>query len=421
MADEPNTCLICLEPLSAGSIGTTVPCGHCFHEKCFQGWERSRSSSSCVKCPSCNRDHVQFIKVYIDFENIKTVTLDADDVSTSSSSDESQGSRNDKSATCGKPLPEVVDLVSEPALSAPAVNNRHDQLVKYKRKYKCLKRRIQQLEKKTKKLGDQRRQWIDEKEQLEQKCSEFEEEVIDLNGLRLKDTLELERLRFKEIQLEKQCTLTKTRLQACEKLAEEATSELKAIKEIHAAEIEKVQLSSMSEVRRMASDYPKVLLENRSLKEKIQRLESSVGSMRDGKQLYSRGLEQQEKTSKRKRRAFAEEVFQAFKNDNTTFQTKSKAPNTMSGESRTIPTRVTAHSLRFQTKSKAKSRNPLELIEKIDEKSMTQHQLSRSEGTIKTKSLPSGGKSKLFSSSSKTEKTVLTQWKSLDSAPRIWP
>lgn len=61
-----NDCPICMEKLTSTSnqiIGTTVPCGHCFHWHCFKRWNRESNA-----CPTCNLRTTNFIRIYITSE-----------------------------------------------------------------------------------------------------------------------------------------------------------------------------------------------------------------------------------------------------------------------------------------------------------------------------------------------------------------
>merc|ERR1712165_425029 len=73
-------CPICLESLISTSpskeIGATVPCGHLFHVECFQKWHLYNKNSSTrqtdhhCNCPTCNKETVDFIRLYPDSETV---------------------------------------------------------------------------------------------------------------------------------------------------------------------------------------------------------------------------------------------------------------------------------------------------------------------------------------------------------------
>ena len=61
-----NECPICMEPLLFNNdtiIGTTVPCGHCFHWDCFQQYRNH--SDSFPTCPVCQKMTSGFIRIYL--------------------------------------------------------------------------------------------------------------------------------------------------------------------------------------------------------------------------------------------------------------------------------------------------------------------------------------------------------------------
>ena len=49
-------CLICLEPMLGGADAAlvTLPCGHEFHQACFDSWRRSCATGNCC-CPTCRQ------------------------------------------------------------------------------------------------------------------------------------------------------------------------------------------------------------------------------------------------------------------------------------------------------------------------------------------------------------------------------
>jgi Ring finger domain len=76
MSSKDSTCAICLEPLfscaqsSSGEpekVGVTGPCGHCVHEKCWNGWTASRLGDRTGKCPACKESCSSFVRLHVDF------------------------------------------------------------------------------------------------------------------------------------------------------------------------------------------------------------------------------------------------------------------------------------------------------------------------------------------------------------------
>ena len=68
--------MICLEALSAETIGCSVPCGHCFHVECFQHYKRQTRGR--LACPTCKTETTTFIRIFLDSEGSETVDLTDD-------------------------------------------------------------------------------------------------------------------------------------------------------------------------------------------------------------------------------------------------------------------------------------------------------------------------------------------------------
>jgi hypothetical protein len=87
-------CPICFDPLSAKQFGNTAPCGHYFHEDCYNSWVVKGSKQLVTgewytKCPTCNTHCSSFIRSYLDLDTLNFDTI-------SISSDESNDSNNDE-------------------------------------------------------------------------------------------------------------------------------------------------------------------------------------------------------------------------------------------------------------------------------------------------------------------------------------
>lgn len=73
------SCVICCSDFNGSSIGTCIPCGHCFHEECFDRWEATQhvleienedddvlSDEGKVTCPMCMQGVSQFQRIFLD-------------------------------------------------------------------------------------------------------------------------------------------------------------------------------------------------------------------------------------------------------------------------------------------------------------------------------------------------------------------
>ncbi|KAH0558305.1 E3 ubiquitin-protein ligase Os04g0590900-like [Cotesia glomerata] len=52
--DKAN-CTICLAEISIQQIFNVQPCGHAFHLKCIQDWQKQGQTESHKSCPNCRR------------------------------------------------------------------------------------------------------------------------------------------------------------------------------------------------------------------------------------------------------------------------------------------------------------------------------------------------------------------------------
>lgn len=62
-----NDCPICQESLHGNlDVGCTVPCGHAFHQACYETWQTHTKNKKQQKCPCCNVTLTTFIeKIHI--------------------------------------------------------------------------------------------------------------------------------------------------------------------------------------------------------------------------------------------------------------------------------------------------------------------------------------------------------------------
>lgn len=89
---ETSTCVICLDSLVDGSsdgtsplpLGAAVPCGHCMHVECWNGWAASRlgghhRANNTPKCPACNQPTSVFVRLYAEFGGLVNANNAGDD------------------------------------------------------------------------------------------------------------------------------------------------------------------------------------------------------------------------------------------------------------------------------------------------------------------------------------------------------
>jgi len=58
---EEDKCVVCLEPMLAGSKAKAMPCGHKFHDDCLTSWVQKHNS-----CPTCRFDEMKSEKRHFD-------------------------------------------------------------------------------------------------------------------------------------------------------------------------------------------------------------------------------------------------------------------------------------------------------------------------------------------------------------------
>jgi uncharacterized coiled-coil DUF342 family protein len=80
--NEEALCVICHESLEKEAIGTTVPCGHVFHQACFGIWINTRQcprQETQVQCPICNglcSYKTPFIRLYFNKNDCRIINFE---------------------------------------------------------------------------------------------------------------------------------------------------------------------------------------------------------------------------------------------------------------------------------------------------------------------------------------------------------
>lgn len=110
------SCPICLDLLSIKPFGCIAPCGHYFHQECYNSWVsislNNSSRYNTTKCPSCNTAAGTFIRSFLDLEKLGQ---GLDDISISDSDADSNDDCDDgdencdssqESDSCGGPVDE---------------------------------------------------------------------------------------------------------------------------------------------------------------------------------------------------------------------------------------------------------------------------------------------------------------------------
>jgi hypothetical protein len=282
--DGNNDCVICLEPLSSGVIGAATPCGHCFHEACFEGWRASKLPAQQaraplpwyellglpdLKCPLCAKETRDFCRLYLDLGALGSAGGDDSDEDSSLGSCEGQenefgGGGNGSAAASGeeddgieikKPLPSMAEAFLG------------DEAKKYRAKAKRLKSRIVMLEsqraQQSEELRDVQERYAKNRKELvsaRKDLEEFDTQIGSYEREREVTCLELVQLRREKQELS-------SKLEKASAAKDRAERHLADARKEHARELQKVQHSTMTEVQKMLSDQPRLIKENRELKQ----------------------------------------------------------------------------------------------------------------------------------------------------------
>jgi hypothetical protein len=259
-------------------ICATVPCGHLYHQKCFQSWQDSqkqwsgRGGCGKVKCPTCNVRTTSCIKLFVSLEGLKTRgTNDDDDVSLSSEENESVvGDEDDE-----KDDDDSADRTRTTDSQVSSPLQRITRIAKgYKRKYQQGQVQFQSYREETKrwteKLKDYESQVRTLRMESDRKDQQIEEMEKGMDAVFLKQE-ENERL-LERVSLDGQ---KKDRLIAHYK--NQNTLLQKENAGIHAQYQKKLEdAQAKPEFQQVLEDHPKVLNENRRLKEELNKLATQI-------------------------------------------------------------------------------------------------------------------------------------------------
>jgi hypothetical protein len=59
-----GACPMCFDSILPDEVGVTDPCGHVFHQSCWNTWEQSSSKINLTTCPICQKRVTKIIKVF---------------------------------------------------------------------------------------------------------------------------------------------------------------------------------------------------------------------------------------------------------------------------------------------------------------------------------------------------------------------
>ncbi|GAX21504.1 hypothetical protein FisN_4Hh567 [Fistulifera solaris] len=282
-----NTCTICLDSvIGVQPIGAAYPCGHVFHLECWDGWVASQHCRQ-AKCAMCNRPSEGFSRLYLDF-----LGTNDDNVSLSSCSE--AGQEEDESSECehdeaiiatnhedsAQQDVKVIDggsiqnanSVEEPSNNATGLHKNDTE--KYKKVAKQLKQRNKylaaQIMESNKALEETKQSYEAEWD----KRLQFEKEVQSLKEQYKFAHLALSGANLEAAALKRQLAERESSLETTKASLDSLKATMEKLQKSYDESLKKARASSMAEVRQMLIDYPKVVQENRELKNRLNAAES---------------------------------------------------------------------------------------------------------------------------------------------------
>eukprot|EP00536_Pseudo-nitzschia_multiseries_P011080 jgi/Psemu1/204888/e_gw1.360.2.1 len=309
LSEDTQNCPICLEPIfgdpsssttedatggrcggggggncshnTVYNVGATVPCGHLFHYDCFGSWQASKSYGA-VKCPTCNVQTQNFVRLYLDVASLGGAHRDpagGDDISLSSIDDDGIGDNsdadddeeeeegneasddddehdghNDKRGAATDANEAGNDRVVDLTESPQEQQNQIYRLTRIAKKFKrqCLQKNVQYKEQyaEKRKLSDRVRCVEDELKASYAQVAQMETQR-DMTALRFHES----QLSLARIQRERDALESQYKTAAEEQARAEAR--FKACRAHYEQELENVRARSMSEVQQILEDHPK--------------------------------------------------------------------------------------------------------------------------------------------------------------------
>ena len=324
-SDEDHTCPICLEPIfqpphpttdtdgnSVGdgnvfTIGATVPCGHLFHYDCFASWQASKSYGA-VKCPTCNVKTDNFIRLYLDVGSLagsQCQYIGDDDISLTSiqENEDNDDAKDREDGETEESVKEgfqkhnivdetddVVDLTMSPQRPKERAPKRSDspvqdddscperqsKLLRLSRIAKKFKKQFLQKSAQYKEQVDSGRKLSDRVRKAECERKSLQEELSELERDRELSEMRLNESRLNLLRVQQERDQLHSRYSTMTKEKSIAEARLNECRSHYEKELEIARKKSMLEVQEILEDHPKVVAENRVLKQKLQKLNRSL-------------------------------------------------------------------------------------------------------------------------------------------------
>jgi hypothetical protein len=314
MADDNNNCVICLESLCSDDnpIGATVPCGHCFHVECFAGWKHSKRGQNqreSLKCPMCNNQTTAFCRIYLDLGAVE----DPDDgcslssVESAGMGDEEEEEEKEDSAESEEkddndeapPENDTVDVIciddddddddNEQDTSAGSSSDKgksdgsssHN---KYRKMAKKLKSRVKMLESERQRLRETSKSLSEQLGGLNLKIQDMTGDVIIIRTGMATVQRQVESLSVEITRIRRERDQAASDLFQAKSKALKLETQMVELKKQYTLDVQRAHTNSMAEVQTILKANPKLMEENRRLREellrkdeRIQRLEARFG------------------------------------------------------------------------------------------------------------------------------------------------
>ncbi|GAX24430.1 hypothetical protein FisN_4Lh567 [Fistulifera solaris] len=298
-----NTCTICLDSvIGVRPIGGAYPCGHVFHLECWDGWVASQHCRQ-AKCAMCNRPSEGFSRLYLDF-----LGTNDDNISLSSCSEADQG--EEESSECERDEAETdtnhedsaqqdvivihsgsienATSIEEPSNSAGSAGIPKDGTDKYKKVARQLKQRNKYL---AAQIIESNKAVEETKQSYEAECDkrlQFEKEIHSLKEQYKYAHLALSGANLEAAALKRQLAERESSLETTKASLDSIKATMEKLQKSYDESLKKARASSMAEVRQMLIDYPKVVQENRELKNRISAVESKQMSKAPSKESHEK-------------------------------------------------------------------------------------------------------------------------------------
>lgn len=287
-----NTCTICLDTvIGVQPIGAAYPCGHVFHQECWDGWVASQRSGQ-TKCAMCNRPSEGFSRLYLDFvgTNDDNVSLsscsDANTAEQEKEDDETESPENDttiedsaeQDVIPGRSAKNALSVEEEDEEDEPPNNSSTDRpkvdADKYKKVAKQLKQRNKYL---ASQIMESSKSLEETKQFYQAECDkrlQFEREIVSLKEDYKYTHLALCGANLEATALKRQLAERESTLESTKASLDSLKLNLEKLQKSYDEGIKKARAASLAEVRQMLNEYPKLVQENRELKSRLSDAES---------------------------------------------------------------------------------------------------------------------------------------------------